>query len=191
MATDLVFDLSDWRLAMNVFYASQLSPIDRVKMLVRGYLFLADLKCEYPSFSKWFFAKVFPGVYSGNRDVVFITEKDCLAAIAILKNGLSEKKICTLRVASQFQNRGFGSILFEAAFRYLGTLQPLITVPSARYNEFQPILAKYGFKLVEARSGYYMTGSVEYCYNGVLDAQPISDSIFSNTPKTTTSLCTI
>ncbi|MGF1924795.1 MAG: GNAT family N-acetyltransferase [Bacteroidia bacterium] len=130
---------------------------------------LRHLEGAYPGFRQWFWGQVVPGVNQGSRVIATLSrESDDFASIAILKNSVAEKKICTLWVAPEFRACGLASRLIEHAFDLLSSERPLITVASERLSEFERPLAKFGFQLEQTYPNYYRTGSTEYAFNGPL-----------------------
>ncbi len=88
-----------------------------------------------------------------------------VVGIAILKNTLAEKKICTLRVNEAFRGKGIGSCLIEQAFEELETDKPLMTVPEETLGQFGNLLRRYDFRCNEESVGMYRHGFAEYLFN--------------------------
>ena len=144
---------------------NRVQKIDEIKIV---YQELMNLQNEYPNFKKWFFEKVVPGVFSGERIIVTASDGDILLGIMVLKNS-SEKKICTLRVLPEFQRQGIGHLLLDYAISILGTSNPIITVSDDHIHEFSSILLRdYNFSLIELQVGYYRDNHAEYVFNGSL-----------------------
>lgn len=144
---------------------NRVQKIDEIKIV---YQELMNLQNEYPNFKKWFFEKVVPGVFSGERIIVTASDGDILLGIMVLKNS-SEKKICTLRVLPEFQRQGIGHLLLDYAISILGTSNPIITVSDDHIHEFSSILLRdYNFSLTELQVGYYRDNHAEYVFNGSL-----------------------
>ena len=76
---------------------------------------LSDLENEYPDFNSWYFNKVIPGIFQGDRCVVLKQIKEEFVGIAILKRDRDERKICTLRVTNNIKGNGIGSALITDA----------------------------------------------------------------------------
>mgnify|MGYP000849963787 FL=1 len=64
--------------------------------------------------------------------------------------------------------RGYAYELFQTCFDYLGTSNPILTIPSKIKDDFHGILDRYKFQLMEERPNYYVEGEVEYVFNGYL-----------------------
>ena len=132
--------------------------------------FLRDL--AYPNIDIWY-NKVIKEINdnSKNREmfICLSNEDDSLyiSGLMILKNTCDEKKICTLRVKDNYQNRGIGSRFIQDAFNFLGTEKPLITVPEESVGVFSKIFNKYGFEKKDEIQDLYRKDKVEYIYNGI------------------------
>lgn len=129
---------------------------------------LVPLSHEYPGFCSWYNSKVLTGLLTGDRSILISTDNDELTGIAILKHEKREKKICTLRIVSEFRGQGHGSALIGKARQLLRTDYPLITVPSPRLAEFEPVLRRYDFELAQRLPDHYIEGQTEYVFNGLL-----------------------
>lgn len=136
---------------------------------------LQPLSREYPGFQTWFNAKVLTGLLTGTRLILVSMENDEIAGIAILKRDKLERKICTLRVVPAYRGKGYGGALMDYARRLLRTDHPLITVPSSRLSEFQTILCRHEFELVQRLPDYYLDGQTEYVFNGYLHVRNSSE----------------
>ncbi|MBP7902161.1 MAG: GNAT family N-acetyltransferase [Spirochaetes bacterium] len=132
------------------------------------YFTLKELDNEYPFFSDWYFDKVKNGIYSSNREIIFNIINDQIAGIAILKNDVSEKKLCTLRVHNKFQRLGIGKQLMAESFELLDTQFPLITVNSRKDHLFKNLFKYYNFKRTNVFDGIYRPYNSEITYNGIL-----------------------
>lgn len=138
------------------------------------YRFLKRLVFEYQGFYKWY-----QGLFTNARDLVFNREiiicEDCLAlaGIAIIKKGCDEKKICTLRVAKEFQRQGIGYNLVEICFQQLNTDRPMITLHKSKLNQFEKLLDYYDFELAQTQRHYYNIFSTELVFNGTLPEKEV------------------
>ena len=134
--------------------------------------YLQQFRQSYPDFQYWLNSKVFSDVLKNpsQRDVIFILTPDLKSAagFAVLKNMPSEKKICSFYIAPAYQHSGYGSLLMEECFRYLGTNTPLITMSEKCKELFVPLLQKYNFQYVHELPNYYVPGLTEYVFNGTL-----------------------
>jgi len=118
----------------------------------------------YPNFQAWFFGKVVPEIESGKRQLLIEHRSNQAAGIAIVKLNC-EKKLCTLRISDQFQNRGVGIRLFERCFDVLETDKPFLTVSEEKLPEFQRIFDYYGFEVSSIRKDLYRKGKNEHFFN--------------------------
>lgn len=132
------------------------------------FLFLSEASRYYPSFYEWYFEKVMPGVQKGDRKIISEIRDGKIAGIAILKNTIEEKKICTLRIAPNYQNRGIGVRLFKKSFEILQTNKPLLTVSEEKLAEFHKIFSYFNFEETDVIEGKYRVGKKEYIFNGDL-----------------------
>lgn len=129
------------------------------------YHYLSEAKKFYPNFDLWYFANVLPSLLRKEKQILTIEDEKNLKGVAIVKNTLEEKKICTLRVMEKYQNRGIGIKLFEKSFEALQTQTPLLSVSEEKYPEFKKIFDYYGFKLTGIKKDYYRIGKQEYFFN--------------------------
>ena len=159
------------------FKYSMLSYLEQSLYYDKIYKFVSRLVWEYPGFKQWY-----AGLFDNQKQLdytreIIICEKDFnIAGIAILKNDECEKKICTLRVAKEYQKQGIGSRLMELSFEWLQEDSPMITMHKIKQVEFQPLLDYYGFKLEQKQRNYYNVFSTELVYNGAL---PEKELIFN------------
>ena len=137
--------------------------------LAMVYSELSRLVQEYPSFEDWFFCKVVPGLNLGTRRIITVQDEDAIKAILIMKDS-DEKKICTLRVAERYRNNGLGTFLLDYARQELKTNWPIITVSNNHIREFSRLFDKFSFKSPKIYHDFYTANSVEYCFNGRLNA---------------------
>ena len=68
-----------------------------------------------------------PSILTGGKEIIIAEYRGQITGVAILKDELGEKKICTLRVRRGFQNQGTGRKLMELAFARLNTQKPFIS----------------------------------------------------------------
>ena len=129
---------------------------------------LSDLEFEYPFFLKWLH-KVFDELQISEKRIILIycnTDNIFdIRGIAILKNTLEERKICTLRVLPPYRHQGIGTILLKKSIEILRDPYPLITVSGVHMNLFGPFLRKNGFVLKDKIKSLYRRGCYEYFYN--------------------------
>ena len=134
--------------------------------------YLPQFRQSYPDFQTWLSSKVFSDVLKNplQREVIFVFTPDLksTAGFAVLKNMPSEKKICSFYITPAYQHLGYGSLLLEECFRYLGTTTPLITMSEKCKELFVPLLQKYNFQYVHELPNYYVPGLTEFVFNGAL-----------------------
>ena len=128
---------------------------ERIKKIDSYQLILDDIKILYPNFRFWYSNKVIPGLIDGSREILTEYRDNKLIGIAIIKNTQEEKKICTIKILPQYQNRGIGIKLFKKALYSLNTDKPFVTVLVERFNEFHKIFKHYGFELTQIIFDYY------------------------------------
>lgn len=129
---------------------------------------LSDLQVEYPFFSKWL-QKVFEELQLSEKRLVLIYCSDesifDIKGVAILKNTVEERKICTLRVVNPYRRQGIGTLLLKKSIELLNDPYPLITVSGIHMDTFGPFLRKNGFVLKDKIKSLYRRGCYEYFYN--------------------------
>jgi len=158
----------------NFFLYSSLSR--EIKKIYKQeiYRFLGRLIFEYHGFSKWYFDLFMESAeLKSNREIIICENGLKIAGIAILKKDKEEKKICTLRVAREFQHQGIGHRLVEMCMRELCTDKPMITLHQNKLDQFKNILSYYNFELEETQKHYYSIFSTELVYNGFLPKKKI------------------
>lgn len=160
------------------FLYSSLSHELKAIYRVEIYKFLNRLVFEYQGFQDWY-RNLYSSSYElkPNREIIICEDQLAIGGIAIIKNDYSEKKICTLRVAKEFQRRGIGHNLVELCFRYLNTEKPMITLHKSKLNQFEKLLNYYNFELEQTNKHYYNIFSTELVFNGVL---PQKEFIFNS-----------
>ena len=129
---------------------------------------LAHLETSYPGFGTWYWSKVVPGLDNATRQILHVGEVENPAAIAIVKRDNIESKICTLWVSEACRGKGVGGELLAESIEWIGHANPLFTVPAERYEEFQPLMARFRFKETMRIPSLYRDGVVEHVYNGQL-----------------------
>ena len=134
---------------------------------------ITHLERQYPHFRAWYFEKVIPGIDRGDRCVLTTILKDRLVGLAIAKRG-DEKKLCTLWVDSNVRRLGIASDLADRALDWIGTEQPLFTVPEEHLQKFSSLLNRWRFTQTAKLFGYYRAQKVEYVFNGKLDPKHFS-----------------
>lgn len=131
--------------------------------------FLREL--AYPNIDIWY-KKVIAEInnYPKSREMfICLSNEENLLSISglmILKNTCDEKKICTLRVKENYQQKGIGSELIQKAFDFLDIEKPLITVPEESEKVFARIFNKYGFEKKDEIPDLYRKNKIEHIYNG-------------------------
>ena len=153
----------------NYFFYSTLS--DELKPLYYKEIvnFVGKLVFEYPGFKSWY-RSLFCSKYDlcADREIIVCESDFRIAAIAILKRNVQEKKICTFRVAKAYQHQGIGKEMMELSFEWLETDSPMITLHKNKLDQFSKLLNYYNFNLEQSQKHYYHVFSTELVYNGVL-----------------------
>lgn len=135
----------------------------------RIYTFLGQLVFEYRGFYDWYYSLFTDNIeLNAIREIILCEDFFRIAGVAIIKKDLNEKKICTLRVAKEFQNQGIGHNLFEMCMELLNTDKPMITLNKTRLHQFEKLLKYYNFELEQSQKHYYKIFSTELVYNGLL-----------------------
>ena len=165
MTTTLVLDKQKTLLDISESY----------KLLTKTYSVLSSLRDDYPDFHNWYFNKVIPGVLSGERIIILKITNGHISGISILKKNGNEKKICTLRVTDNFQQKGIGSELLYQSCELLDTAKPLITVSSEKIKQFEKLFKSFDFKLTKCYYDYYTRSKHELSYNGFLNSNSKDD----------------
>lgn len=158
----------------NFFLYSSLSR--EIKKIYKNeiYKFLGRLIFEYHGFSKWYSDLFLESAeLKSNREIIICENELKIAGIAILKKDKEEKKICTLRVAKEFQHQGIGHQLVEMCMQELCTEKPMITLHQNKLNQFEKLLEYYNFELEQTQKHYYSIFSTELVFNGFLPEKKI------------------
>lgn len=122
----------------------------------------------YPDFSNWFWSKVVRGLRTGERRIFTSIVDGELAGVAICKRAEIENKLCTLWVSPRARGRGVAAQLANDAFVWLGTRQPLFTVPEERLPEFGGLLRGWSFSGPVAHKELYRPKRTEYVFNSCM-----------------------
>lgn len=154
---------------------STLSTFEKTCYQKLIYKFVNRLVWEYPNFKQWF-----EGLFAESqelkqeREIIFCEQDFQIIGVAILKSNQDEKKICTLRVAKEFQHQGVGRKLMELSFEWLQSDRPIITMHKNKQKEFSALLDYFGFELEQQQRNYYYFFSTECVYNGVLPTKDLT-----------------
>ena len=133
------------------------------------YKFLCRLVFEYHGFRSWYqglYTEEFELKY--NREIIICENQFRIVGVAIIKKDLQEKKICTLRVAREYQHQGIGHNLVEMCMQQLHTDKPMITLHKSKLNQFEKLLNYYNFELQQTQKHYYSIFNTELVFNGLL-----------------------
>jgi hypothetical protein len=106
-----------------------------------------------------------PEILNDKRDFIFESRNDKIVGLSLIK--YEEKKLCTLKVFEEYQNKGYGLKLFEKSFEALGTDKPFLTVSEEKYIEFKRVFKYYDFNLTDIKQGLYRNNKLEYFFNEV------------------------
>lgn len=128
--------------------------------------FLYDLNCDYPFFEEWL-ENVFVMTDTEERTIITCESDNGvdIYGVCIIKNTEQEKKICTLRVASDMQRCGIGTHLVSMAITLLGDDYPLITVPQKHMDPYRKFLSFFNFKVSDKVKSIYNDDTYEYYFN--------------------------
>ncbi len=134
----------------------------------RAYAAVAHLEGFYPGFEAWFWGKVVPGLGRGTRWLRVVERAGEVVGVAIGKAEDGERKLCTVWVHPRLEGSGLGVRLIREGCAWLGTDQPLATVPEELMPRFAPILERLGFAVGQVLDGHYRPGKREVVFNGLL-----------------------
>jgi GNAT superfamily N-acetyltransferase len=132
--------------------------------------FLLPLSEDYPGIDHWYLTKVIPGLRTGSRYLLRVERGGELAGIGIGKIEADERKICTVRVAPHFANRGIGVRIFDGLLKWLDDDQPHLTVSNHKLPLFERIFDYYGFHMSSRVEGRYVPTASELGYNETVAA---------------------
>lgn len=127
--------------------------------------FLKQLSSEYPDIDNWFIQRVIPGLADGTRKLFIRWNEGNIIALGIAKKTFTERKICTVRVAKDYEHMGIGIHIFREAMNWLETDKPLLSVSEQNLNKFQRIFTHFGFQHTSSVVGIYRPNSTELFYN--------------------------
>lgn len=127
----------------------------------------SSLKKYYPEYESWFMNKHIPGIYLNTRDTILLMINNDIVGICNIK--YEEKKICTLFIKEEYQNKGMVKELINEAINLLKVTDPLITIPKSVIYKYESIIKKLNWKLIENIDNYYVEGSTELVYNRNID----------------------
>lgn len=117
----------------------------------------------YPNFKNWYYGKVIPDLFLDKRNFIFEKRNDNIVGLSLVK--YDEKKLCTLKIFEEYQNKGYGLKLFEKTFKELDTDKPFLTVSEEKYVEFKKVFSYYNFELTSIKKDYYRNDKLEYFFN--------------------------
>ena len=127
----------------------------------------SSLKKYYPEYESWFMNKHIPGIYLDTRNTILLMINNDIVGICNVK--YEEKKICTLFIKEEYQNKGMVKELINEAINLLKVTDPLITIPKSVIYKYESIIKKLNWKLIESIDNYYVEGSTELVYNRNID----------------------
>lgn len=100
----------------------------------------SSLKKYYPEYESWFMNKHIPGIYLDTRDTILLMINNDIVGICNIK--YEEKKICTLFIKEEYQNKGMVKELINEAITLLKVTDPLITIPKSVIYKYESIIKK-------------------------------------------------
>ena len=119
---------------------------------------------SYPNYQEWYRNTFLEGLKKGERTILIAEEKGKLLGCALLKNMLTEKKLCTLFVHPDFRGKGIGSLLLKRTIEELGQ-KPLIAVSEKNRKVVSSLFNRFGFHLSAQKKGQYLPQNTEYYFN--------------------------
>jgi ribosomal protein S18 acetylase RimI-like enzyme len=143
------------------FYFSLLQNIDFCRL--RN--FLGDASLLYPNFDVWLHFKFLHGLPTGERKIAVAHDGAQIIGVALLKQNLSESKICTFYIMPKYRNLGVGKELMDFSLRTLDNPNTFITVADERKDELFPLLTSRGFKAAASCKDLYRELSTEYIFS--------------------------
>lgn len=126
---------------------------------------LSDVSAFYPEFKSWLYFTFRAGMFVGERKVLVAHSDGNIAGLSLLKNSISEKKICTFYVLPEYRYEGIGRSLMHKSMQTLGHSDIGISVSEERNDELSPLLRSCGFSLDSVLSGHYRSEKSEFFYN--------------------------
>ncbi|NCO04300.1 MAG: GNAT family N-acetyltransferase [Alphaproteobacteria bacterium] len=117
--------------------------------------FLISVQCEYPNIFDWYNGKVLSELEDHKRHIISYRQDSRIIGLGIAKKSISENKICTIKVATDFWGKGVGSMLVENLVSWLDDPKPVITVSENKYQQFLPLFKKFDFKTSDIKLGLY------------------------------------
>jgi len=103
------------------------------------------------------------------RSIYCVKHKSEIAALLLLKDTASEKKICHLNVAKPFRNSTIGRDLFLVSHDKLNDEKPLITLDQTKLPQFEKLFNEMGYDIVETLDNKYWIGNKELVFNKRFD----------------------
>lgn len=149
----------------------------RMQSLYDVYRCLSFLEKDYPGFRRWYWLKVIPGVFQGDRKVIIKKDSNTILGVSILKKTAFENKICTLWVNNTYRGKGIGRDLLSQSIDSLEDHHPLISVSEHRIAELRPLLSEFNFHFINSYLSIYQKDVTEYSFNGFLMEK---ESLLSN-----------
>ena len=115
----------------------------------------------------WFRYNVLVDLNSSKRTILifFDYQSNELVGFCILKNSVSERKICTLLIVPEYRGYFLGELLFEFSFSILGTRHPVFSVSSLSLSKFIGFASKYDWTTPKVVRNCYLEGIDEYIFN--------------------------
>jgi len=168
-----VFELSPKQATRHFFKASDLLKHGRnkefSKVIAESYMITDWISKDYPDHVDHYYSKYVPGIFDGKREIISCYIDGKIAATAILKKDLAERKISTFYVKPEYQRQGIATELIAKCFDWLETTKPLITIADYKLHQFDSIIKKYGWTETQILEiGYYNDHSHEHIFNGTI-----------------------
>lgn len=147
-------------------YINILSKEELTTLANKIYKTIEFVEKDYPNNKNWFFnIQLKETLDTNTRNILFVRDKDKIIGVANLLSNEEEKKISTLYVIDEYQNKGIGTQLIEESMKWLNTRYPIISMTKDRYELYKPIIYKYNWKLTRILNGFYKEGIDELFFN--------------------------
>ena len=118
----------------------------------------------YPAYVKWYRQTFLKGLQQGERGIITASDQGRLLGVALFKDTVAEKKLCTLFVHPDFRKKGIASHLLKVVIQELGE-KPLVSVSENNLPQVESLFQKMGFGLSAHIKGAYRSERTEYYFN--------------------------
>jgi len=155
---------------LNIINQDTLMNDENRTLFLINYIFytLKSFNSYYPNFDFWLKEKILKGIYNGTRQIIIKWSDSEIIGLSIIKNDISEKKICCLRVMPNYIHSGFGVRLFIDSMNILEENKPLLSVNENNLLQFKKIFSYFDYKKCNTYPNLYRKGITEISFNGSL-----------------------